>query len=136
MKGNIVIRIVFSLLLLLSAHTVIAASKQPVDYQSMYDKCLSDFGQTNNTSVMGCSDDTSAAAKKEINSLYNTIHATILASSTEDAAKFEASQKSWLNYRNTHCNLAGNYIGTPMYSYCPMQLNIARVTELRVLANQ
>ncbi len=130
------IRIVLAFLLLLPTQTVIAASKKSVDYQSMYDKCLSDSGQTNNTSVMACSDSTSDAAKKEINSLYNTIHATILVSSKEDAAKFEASQKSWLNYRNTHCNLAGSYIGTPMYSFCPMQLNIARAAELRALANQ
>ena len=136
MKGNIVIRVVLAFLLLLSAHTAIAASKQTVDYQSMYDKCLSDSGQTNNTSVMGCSDGTSDAAKREINGLYTTVHARILVSSKEDAAKFEASQKSWLNYRNTHCNLAGNYIGTPMHSFCPMQLNVARVAELRALANQ
>jgi uncharacterized protein YecT (DUF1311 family) len=117
-------------------HGVMAASKQAVDYESMYAKCLSDIGKNNNSSVMGCSDITSDAAKKEINSLYNTIHATILVSSKDDAAKFEASQKSWLNYRNTHCNLAGSYIGTPMYSFCPMQLNIVRVVELRDLANQ
>jgi uncharacterized protein YecT (DUF1311 family) len=133
-----VARIIFALLLLLilPMHRVMAASKQAVDYESMYAKCLSDIGKTNNSSVMGCSDITSDAAKKEINSLYNTIHATILVSSKDDAAKFEASQKSWLNYRNTHCNLAGSYIGTPMYSFCPMQLNIVRIVELRDLANQ
>ena len=128
--------IIFVSFLLLSTHAVTATSKQPADYQSMYDKCLNEFGQINNSSVMGCSDVASNAANKEINSLYNTIHATILVNSKKDAAKFEASQKSWLNYRNMHCILAGNYIGTPMYSACPMKLNIARVTELRALANQ
>lgn len=130
------IRIFFALLLLLPMHTVMADSKQAVDYQSLYDQCLSKAGQTNNTSVMGCSNTTSETAKKEMNSLYNTIYTTILLNNKEDAAKFEASQKSWLNYRNTHCNLAGSYVGTPMYSFCPMQLNIARVAELRVMANK
>lgn len=130
------IRIIFTISALLFMPTAMSAAKQPVDYQSLYDQCLSKAGQTSNTSVMGCSDITSDAAKKEMNSLYNTIYTTILLNNKEDAAKFEASQKSWLNYRNTHCNLAGSYVGTPMYSFCPMQLNIARVEELRVMANK
>lgn len=130
------IRIIFTISALLFMPTAMSAAKQPVDYQSLYDQCLSKAGQTSNTSVMGCSDITSDAAKKEMNSLYNTIYTTILLNNKEDAAKFEASQKSWLNYRNTHCNLAGSYVGIPMYSFCPMQLNIARVEELRVMANK
>ena len=128
--------IIFVSFFLVSTQAVTATSMQRADYESMYDKCMNEFGQINNTSVMGCSDVASNAANKEINSLYNSIHATILVSSKKDAAKFEVSQKSWLNYRNMHCILAGNYIGTPMFSACPMKLNIARVTELRALANQ
>ncbi|MEA5599286.1 lysozyme inhibitor LprI family protein [Rivularia sp. UHCC 0363] len=53
-----------------------------------------------------------------------------------DAQQFEQSQKAWLTYRDTHCKLAGSYVGSQMYSYCPMQLNILRVTELRELAGE
>ena len=56
--------------------------------------------------------------------------------SKEDAIKFENSQKSWLKYRNNHCELMGSYVGSPMYNYCPMLLNESRVAELKELAGE
>nr|WP_277399204.1 lysozyme inhibitor LprI family protein [Achromobacter xylosoxidans] len=46
----------------------------------------------------------------------------------------EQTQKAWLAYRNGHCALAGAHVGSPMYEYCPMLLNINRADELRELA--
>jgi uncharacterized protein YecT (DUF1311 family) len=113
-----------------------AASTPKTDYQAMYSKCLKDAGRTNNASVTSCSNSTSDAAKLEIASLSKKIYAMLSRRDKEDAQQLQASQKAWENYRDTHCKLAGKYVGLPMYSYCPMQLNIARVNELRELAGE
>jgi uncharacterized protein YecT (DUF1311 family) len=107
---------------------------KPVDYDAMYSSCLKEAKVTNNESVTTCAGFTSETTKKEMNALYDTIYAHISATSPADAKKFEASQKAWLVYRNTQCELAGSYVGSPMYYFCPMKLNIARVIELRQLA--
>jgi uncharacterized protein YecT (DUF1311 family) len=111
-----------------------AAPANTVDYQEMYSKCLKATGVTNNSSVKQCSQKTFEASEKEMNRLYSKIYNQIASRQAEDAKKFELSQKFWLNYRDSHCRLAGAYVGSPMYSYCPMRLNISRVTELRELA--
>ena len=103
-------------------------------YYEMYTNCLNDMGITNNTSVIGCSENVSEVVKKEMNRLYIVIYNKILKQSADDARKFEKSQKSWLNYRDTHCKLMGSYVGSPMYGYCPMNLNIDRVIELKELS--
>ncbi len=113
-----------------------AASNSKTDYQAMYNKCLKDAGRTNNASVTSCSNKTSEAAKLEMDSLYKKIYAMLSGREKADAQQFQASQKAWVNYRDTHCKLAGKYVGSPMYAYCPMQLNIARVNELRELAGE
>ena len=120
--------------LLLSSPVLRADPAKPIDYKAMYSSCLKDAKVTNNESVTSCAGFTSDATKKEMNTLYDTVYAHISATSPADAKKFESSQKAWLVYRNTHCELAGSYVGSPMYYYCPMQLNIARVLELRELA--
>ncbi|KAF3884106.1 MULTISPECIES: lysozyme inhibitor LprI family protein [Nostocales] len=107
-----------------------------VDYQQMYGKCLKAAGVTNNSSVDRCSRQTFTATEQEMNRLYSKIYNQIASRQAEDAKKFELSQKFWLSYRDSHCKLAGAYVGSPMYSYCPMQLNISRVAELRELAGE
>jgi uncharacterized protein YecT (DUF1311 family) len=84
---------------------------------------------TNNTSVLSCSQEVSAQVKGEINALYHKTYARLDEDSPEDAAAFEKAQKAWLKYRNGHCALAGDYVGSPMYEHCPMQSNIARVNN-------
>ena len=127
------IAVLTGLLLLGSAGWSFAAAQ---DYEAMYSKCLKDAGGANNSSVYSCSQETTAVIKKEMNQLYDKIHKTISEASKDDAQKFEASQKVWLSYRNTHCELATTYVGSPMAAYCPMQLNIERVKELRELAGE
>ncbi|MGJ5630532.1 lysozyme inhibitor LprI family protein [Nostoc sp. CALU 1950] len=113
-----------------------AAPVNKVDYQQMYSKCLKAVGVTNNSSVDQCSRQTFKASEQEINRLYGKIYHQIASRQAEDAKKFELSQKFWLSYRDSHCKLAGAYVGSPMYSYCPMQLNISRVAELREFAGE
>ena len=103
-------------------------------YNDMYSSCVKEAGTMNNSVVYMCSETVSFEAKQDMNKLYDIIYAKIAEQSTDDANYFEQSQRSWLKYRNSHCQLMGSYVGSPMYTYCPMELNISRVMELSVLA--
>ncbi|MDR1850108.1 MAG: DUF1311 domain-containing protein [Zoogloeaceae bacterium] len=113
----------------LSAH-----AQTPSEPDSTYEKCLGEHGTVNNAVVEGCSNMASDESKRDITKHYQSIYKRLLASEVPESAKeFEASQKAWLQYRNLHCNLAGRYIGSPMYAYCPMIKNLERAQELRTL---
>jgi uncharacterized protein YecT (DUF1311 family) len=114
----------------------IANEKDKANYQALYDKCVTDNGPINNGVVDMCSNKTSDAAKKEINQLYQRLYKSFFESSPGDELKLEQAQKAWLSYRNTHCALAANHVGSPMYAFCPMQMNIQRVNELREMAGE
>lgn len=122
------------LFLLLGPCGMAMAAPPPVDYERMYNDCLDRTGPINNGVVDACSSGTSQRVKLEMNMLYTRIHDRLSNEAPADAERLEQAQKSWLVYRNTHCDLAGAYVGSPMYAFCPMQLNIARVAELRELA--
>ena len=104
-------------------------------YDTAYKNCVKEAGPINNGVVDACSRFVSKKAKKDMNKLYNIIYNNISKQSIDDAKKFEKSQKNWLKYREAHCELMGLYVGSPSYSYCPMELNKLRVLELTVLAN-
>lgn len=117
-------------LLLVSAGV---GAQTPDDYDALYSRCVDAAGPINNAVVQACSETASEHAKREINQRYRSIHARLSADNPDDAKRFEASQKAWLQYRNLHCDLAGAHIGSPMYDFCPMSLNAARASELRAL---
>jgi uncharacterized protein YecT (DUF1311 family) len=102
-------------------------------YDDMYDKCVIENAPVNNSVVEACSNMVSDEAKKEITKHYKSIYARLASERPEDAKKFEASQKAWIQYRNIHCDLAGAYVGSPLYAFCPMKLNSSRALELREL---
>lgn len=110
-----------------------AMAASPTEYDRLYGACVDKHGSINNAVVEACSSEVSDRAKAEITRHYKAIHARLSQANAEDAAKFEESQKAWLKYRNAHCELAGSYIGSPMYGYCPMQLNAERALQLREL---
>ena len=111
-----------------------SASAQPLpDYETLYDSCVEQAGDINNSVVAMCASDVSKQAYAEVKRRYQSIYARLLNESAQDASQFSTSQKAWRKYRNTHCELAGSYIGSPMYEYCPMSLNAARALELREL---
>jgi uncharacterized protein YecT (DUF1311 family) len=122
--------------MLLASYNTTAAPRVSTDYDAMYSQCLKEGGAVNNNTVLACSSDASDAAKKEMGALYKRIHDKFAADSPEDTKLFEQSQRAWLTYRNGHCQLAFKHVGSPMYSFCPMTLNIARVKELRELAGE
>jgi len=112
-------------------------AQMPSEYADMYKKCseeiFKEFGNAGNGAVEACSNKVSEKAKREITKHYKSIYERLLAENPEDARKFEASQKAWLQYRNLHCELAGSYNGSLMYVFCPKELNVARAQELRSL---
>ncbi|MCC6075751.1 lysozyme inhibitor LprI family protein [Pseudomonas sp. GCM10022188] len=111
------------------------AEDKLIDHYKIYSACIDEQAPINNSVVHGCAEYASDSAKKEITLLYRKIYKYISASSIDDALKFEKAQQAWISYRNNHCELYGSYVGSPMYSYCPMMLNISRAIELRELAN-
>lgn len=113
----------------LSAH-----AQTPSEPEFTYDKCLKEHGTVNNAVVEGCSNMASDELKRDITKHYQSIYKRLLVlESPEEAKKFEASQKAWLQYRNLHCDLEGRYIGGPRYAYCPMLENLERAQQLRTL---
>jgi uncharacterized protein YecT (DUF1311 family) len=126
----------FTLFLLLLPSLAAAAAATPLDHQQVYSDCLAKAGGINNGSVEACSSTASDGAKAEMTRLYRALYSRLLAENADDAAKLERAQKSWLVYRDLHCELAGSYVGSPMYAFCPMQLNIGRVIELREMVGQ
>jgi len=127
---------VTNLLLLIALMPFILFAETKNKYEKIYNDCIHEEGQINNTVVAMCSENTSAFAKKEMNRLYKIIYRNISVRSIDDAKQFENSQIAWLKYRNIHCKLMGNYVGSPMYYFCPMEQNIKRVLELETMANE
>jgi uncharacterized protein YecT (DUF1311 family) len=105
----------------------------PSEYDAMYSACIQKAGPINNGVVESCSGQVSEKAQAEIARHYESIYARIKAAEPADATKFATSQKMWVGYRDLQCDLAGTYIGSPMFGYCPMKLNAARALELREL---
>lgn len=110
------------------------AASQTTKLDKIYDSCLKKSGSINNSVVAGCSEMASHEAKKQINRYYNKAYNRLINEAPEDAKKLEDAQKAWIVYRDKHCALMGSYVGSPMYDYCPMQLNLARADELQELA--
>ncbi|KAF1052446.1 MAG: hypothetical protein GAK43_01925 [Stenotrophomonas maltophilia] len=101
------------------------------DYAAIEDKCREAAPQQlDNSVVMGCADEASAAAKKDMNRVYQQTYKLLQAQGDEHAEGFEKAQKAWLQYREAWCDSQGFSIGTPNYSLCRMQQNTARVAEL------
>jgi uncharacterized protein YecT (DUF1311 family) len=120
----------------LSLTTLTALAAPSPDYVARYDRCLTEAGAINNAAVAGCSESVSTAVKSEINTLYVKLHTRLAQESAEDADKLERTQKAWLAYRNGQCELAASYVGSPMYGYCPMMLNIQRADQLREMLGE
>ena len=121
------------LVIVLLLHFMAVHSVANDKYHTLYNQCIDKAGSINNAIVTMCSEKVSTIVKKDMNRLYKMVYQKISALSMKDAEKFKNTQKNWLKYRKSHCELMGEYVGSPMYSYCPMQLNIARVKALQEL---
>ncbi|WP_343716247.1 lysozyme inhibitor LprI family protein [Inquilinus sp.] len=111
-----------------------AAAEGPKDYDKIYSDCVAEAGGANNGTVSACAEGVADQTKPEMNRLYQAILAKM--NGRADAAKLEKAQKAWIVYRDNYCELAGSYVGSPMYYVCPMTLNIERVKQLREMAGE
>ena len=113
-----------------------ASSAFASDYAAIERQCREEMGQLNNSVVMGCAEQASDAARKDMNRVYQKTFLALRKLGEEDAAGFEAAQKAWLQYREAWCDSQSRSIGTPYFSICRMNLNIARVAELEAFYGQ
>ncbi|HSX71810.1 MAG TPA: lysozyme inhibitor LprI family protein [Pseudomonas sp.] len=102
------------------------------DISTRYEDCIQTNPQKLSAAAV-CAEGASESAKKEMNRVDQRLYLKLQKTSQEDAQQLENSQKAWLIYRNAHCGLLGKYDGSPMYTICPMKLNIDRVAELQFL---
>ena len=113
-----------------------ALAEQPKlkDYRAAYDECQKNSASAGPTAMVDeCAEYVANETKHEMNALYKSIHDQLQSKSPEDADEFDKAQKSWLAYRKAHCDLAGKYVGSPMFLVCPMDLDIERIDQLRQL---
>ena len=109
-----------------------AAAVDLNDISTRYEDCLRTNPQKLSVAAV-CAEGASESAKKEMNRVYQRLYLKLQQTSQEDAQQLENAQKAWLIYRNEHCDMLGKYDGSPMYTICPMKLNIDRVAELQLL---
>lgn len=113
------------------------AATEEVDYELMFDDCTKNADGPITGKLDVCAEQISAAIDVEINDLSKKILiklAGVENANPQDAVNsFNTAQQAWLQYRNLQCDLAGKYVGSAEYAYCPMKLGIARVKELREL---
>ena len=102
------------------------------DISTRYEDCIRTNPQKLSAAAV-CTEGASESAKKEMNRVYQRLYLKLQQTSQEDAQQLENAQKAWLIYRNEHCDMLGKYDGSPMYTICPMKLNIDRVAELQLL---
>ncbi|RJG39527.1 lysozyme inhibitor LprI family protein [Motilimonas pumila] len=103
-------------------------------YQEHYNACVNAAGGINNAVVMRCGSAASDLAQSDMTQMVKMIEQQIAQSSPEKARTFSLGQAAWVKYRDNHCQLMTDYVGSPMEAYCPMSLNGIRVQELKVLA--
>lgn len=122
------------LALTLVSTAVLADSYYASASDDVYTQCLNSKDTINNMIVYECSDLASTDARKRMTLSYNKIYASLKKDSPEDAVKLEESQLAWIEYRDKYCDMAGRYVGSPMYEYCPAQLNMERANQLEEMA--
>lgn len=109
-----------------------AAAVDLNDISTRYEDCIRTNPQKLSAAAV-CAEGASESAKKEMSRVYQRLYLKLQQTSQEDAQQLENAQKAWLIYRNEHCDMLGKYDGSPMYTICPMKLNIDRVSELQLL---
>lgn len=102
--------------------------------KNQYQKCLDNQESMNNSAVYSCASEEAENSEQTIQQYVQCIHTALKKEDAQHAKQFIQSQHTWEKYRDTHCALATAYIGSPMYSYCPMQMNEERAKQLTQLA--
>ncbi|MDB9794540.1 DUF1311 domain-containing protein [bacterium] len=123
----------FCLLVLLICTPFFALASE-IDYMDLYEKCRNrceySTSVENTCNMSVCSEEIKDITDLKIKFLISKLENTI------DDFKVETlreSQNAWQKYIETHCNLMGIYLGSPMFSYCPMTMSIDRINSLQML---
>jgi len=125
---------VFGILLFIFSVASVA-STEAIDYELMFNNCTKNSEGPITGKLVVCSESVSKKIDIEIEVLSNQVKSKLANTENGNAKKavssFNVAQQSWLKYKKLQCELAGEYVGSPMYTYCPMKLGIIRVKELR-----
>lgn len=106
--------------------------------QDAYSQCVDQtieelkLGNINNAVVEVCSNQTKMMYEKQIVMLLDRIkQKSEEYQEPERYTDILKSQRLWKAYVDQECTLAGRYIGSPMYGFCPMQEYANRVEQLK-----
>jgi len=113
------------------------AQQQEVE-PDIYNQCVEQTVQAlqlasiNNSVVEICSERAKHLDEKKIVSLLDQIR--VQSQQDSQPERYQAilkSQHFWKAYVEQECDNAGQYIGSPMYAFCPMQQYAERVVQLQ-----
>ena len=129
-----------SFILLLTLFCSGAVYAQPAQEESdPYNECVEQtiqeqqLASINNSVVQICSDQAKHGYEKQIVALLDQIR--VQSADWRQPERYQAilkSQRLWKTYVDQECENAGQYIGSPMYAYCPMQHYAERVLQLQL----
>ena len=104
----------------------------------IYNQCVEQTIQAlqlvsiNNSVVEICSERAKHFDEKKIVSLLDQIR--VQSQQDSQPERYQAilkSQRLWKAYVEQECDNAGQYVGSPMYAFCPMQHYAERVVQLQ-----
>ena len=105
---------------------------------NIYNQCVEQTIQAlqlasiNNSVVEICSERAKHLDEKKIVSLLDQIR--VQSQQDSQPERYQAilkSQRLWKAYVEQECDNAGQYVGSPMYAFCPMQQYAERVIQLQ-----
>ena len=127
----------FILLLALSCSGAVYAqpAQEELDpYHACVEQTIQEqqLASINNSVVQICFDQAKYGYEKQIVALLDQIRQQ--SAEGQQPERYPAilkSQRLWKAYVDQECENAGQYIGSPMYAYCPMQLYADSVLQLQ-----
>ena len=111
------------------------AQEEPDPYNACVEQTIQEqqLASINNSVVQICSDQAKHGYEKQIVALLDQIR--VQSADWKQPERYQAilkSQHLWKAYVDQECENAGQYIGSPMYAYCPMQHYAERVSQLQL----
>lgn len=136
------LKFILSTSLLLLGSIGLACAQQPTTESDPYNDCVEQTIQEqqlagiNNSVVQICADQAKQGYEKQIVALLDQIR--VQSAEWQQPERYQAilkSQRLWKAYVDQECDNAGQYIGSPMYAYCPMEQYADRVLQLQHYVN-
>ena len=126
------------ILVLLATFSGAVHAQQQEAELDVYNQCVEQTIQEqqlagiNNSVVQICADQAKQGYEKQIVALLDQIR--VQSAEWQQPERYQAilkSQRLWKAYVEQECDNAGQYIGSPMYAFCPMQQYAERVVQLQ-----